>query len=91
MLEAQRQLLIGRSGSIEYPPRSTDITPPEFFHWGVLKNSVYAKKATTKDQLVALIVNSYTEISGRSVCYSVVRRTAKSIEEDGQHFEHLLR
>jgi len=85
---------IGRRGSIEYPPRSPDLTPPDFFLWGVLKNSVYAKKPRTKDQLVAVIMNTCTEISEdlcRSVCYSVVRRTAKCIEEGGQHFEHLLR
>ena len=85
---------IGRRGSIEYPPRSPDLTPADFFLWGVLKNSVYAKKPRTKDQLVAMIMNSCTEISEdlcRSVCYSVVRKTAKCIEEGGQHFEHLLR
>ena len=55
---------------------------------------MYAKKPRTKDQVVAMIVNSCTEISEdlcRSVCYYVVRRTAKCIEEDGQRFEHLLR
>ena len=31
-------------GPIKWPPRSPDLTPPDFFLWGVLKDKVYAKK-----------------------------------------------
>ncbi len=42
---------IGQKGCIEYPPRSPDITPLEFFLWGYLKDRVYATKP---DTIVAL-------------------------------------
>ncbi|XP_046685554.1 uncharacterized protein LOC124371263 [Homalodisca vitripennis] len=31
---------IGRRGTIEWPPRSPDITPMDFSVWGILKNEV---------------------------------------------------
>ena len=38
---------IGRWGSIEWPPRSPDLTPMDFFFWGVLMDKVYARKSVT--------------------------------------------
>ena len=38
---------IGRWGSIEWPPRSPDLTPMDFFFWGILKDKVYARKSVT--------------------------------------------
>ena len=49
---------IGRLCSIKYPPCSPNLTPPDFFFWGMLKDSVYSKKLGTKGQLVAMVVNS---------------------------------
>ena len=85
---------IGRLGSIKYSPCSPNLTPPDFLFWDMLKNSVYSKKLGTKDHLMSMIVKSCKEISEdlcQGVCYSVVQRTAKCIEKDSQHFEHLLR
>ena len=97
MPEAQRQL----SKQMDWLPRFhrvssllSKLTPLDFFLWDVLKNSVCPKKVNAKDQLLAMIVNSCTKSSEelcRSVCDSLVRRNEKCIEEDGQHFEHLLR
>ena len=35
---------IGRGGPIPWPPRSTDLSPLNFFLWGYIKNTVYAEK-----------------------------------------------
>ncbi|PSN49423.1 hypothetical protein C0J52_06611 [Blattella germanica] len=32
---------IGRRGPIEFPPRSTDLTPMDFYLWGTVKDEVY--------------------------------------------------
>jgi hypothetical protein len=42
---------IGRRGSVEYPPRSPDLTPPIFFLWGYLKDTVYSTKPATLQEL----------------------------------------
>jgi hypothetical protein len=38
---------IGWRGSVEYSPRSPDLTPLEFYLWSTLNNSVCATKPTT--------------------------------------------
>jgi len=35
---------IGRRGAVEFPPRSPDLTPLDFYLWGTLKDVVYRKK-----------------------------------------------
>ena len=42
---------IGRRGSIVWPSRSPDLTPMDFFLWGVMKNKVYDRKRQTVDQM----------------------------------------
>ena len=34
-----------------WPPRSPDLSPPDFFLWGAIKNSVYSNKPHTIDEL----------------------------------------
>jgi len=40
-------------GSVEYPPppRSLDLTPPDFFLWSYLKDAVYSTKPATLQEL----------------------------------------
>ena len=38
---------IGRRSFVEYPPRSPDPTPLDFFLWGYLKDKVYTTKPAT--------------------------------------------
>ena len=42
---------IGRQGPIEWPARSPELTPPDFYLWGLLKNKVFAHKPRTIDEL----------------------------------------
>ena len=46
---------IGRRGPVEWPPRSPDLSPPDFFLRGVLKNAVCARKPRTVGQLKEFI------------------------------------
>ncbi|GFV22147.1 putative transposable element [Trichonephila clavipes] len=38
--------LISRFGPVNWPPRSSDLTPLDYFLWGYVKSLVYADKAT---------------------------------------------
>jgi len=38
---------IGRRGAVEFPPRSPDLTPLDFYLWGTLKDVVYRRKPAT--------------------------------------------
>ena len=43
--------VISRNGLVEWPPRSCDLTPMDFFLWGHIKSLVYANKPATLDDL----------------------------------------
>ena len=82
---------IGRRGPIEWPARSPDLTPPDFFLWGVIKNLVYAQKPATLEDLRGAIVQSFNTIDVelcQKVCRSVAERFQKYAQHNGEHFEH---
>ena len=46
---------IGRRGTFEFPQRSPDLTPLDFYLWGALKDVVYRRKPTKLGDLRAEI------------------------------------
>lgn len=47
--------VISRGGDVNWPPRSCDLTPMDFFLWGFLKSQVYADQPRTVTALKANI------------------------------------
>ncbi|GFX44325.1 short stature homeobox protein [Trichonephila clavipes] len=47
----RRNMLISRFGPMNWPPRSCDLTPLDYFLWGYVKSLVYADKPQTLDHL----------------------------------------
>ncbi|GFX12100.1 transposable element Tc3 transposase [Trichonephila clavipes] len=43
--------LISRFGPVNWPPKSCDLTPIDYFLWGYVKSLVYADKPQTLDHL----------------------------------------
>ncbi len=85
-----RDRWMGRHGPVEWPSRSSDLSPLDFYAWGVIKDVVYSKKPTSIDQLQNEIVNAFQQISiglCKKVCWSVESRFHKCIQADGLHFE----
>ncbi|KAJ4438577.1 hypothetical protein ANN_14524 [Periplaneta americana] len=57
------QRWIGRRGSAaEFPPRSADLTPPDFYLWGALKDTVYATKPQALEKLRVQIEHACNDI-----------------------------
>ena len=88
------QRWIGRRGSIEWPPRSPDLTPMDFFLWGVLKEQVYSRNPKTIPELRQYITDSFADINRnqelcQTVCESVLDRCHDCCDNEGRHFEHL--
>lgn len=84
---------IGRRGAIEWPPRSPDLTPLDFFLGGHLKDRVYKTKPRNLNELrhriiteVALIMPETLE----NVCNAFYYRLGHCQTVQGQQFEHLL-
>jgi hypothetical protein len=81
----------GRRGPLEWPAPSPDLTPPDFFLWGVLKDLVYKNKPRNVDELKATIRDKFADISVescRKTCLSVVGRVRECLTRVEQHSEH---
>lgn len=84
---------IGRRGPIEWPPRSPDLTPLDFFLWGYVKSKVYLHKPANTEELKNRIREEILQITPEvisNVLESYVNRLAFCQEVGGCHFEHLL-
>ena len=84
---------IGRRGEIEWPARSPDLSPMDYFLWGFLKNRVYETQPATLTELqqrisdqVAIITQEIRE----NVLNNFYFRLAHCQEALGEQFEHLL-
>jgi hypothetical protein len=49
------ELIISRNSQINWPPRSPDLSAPDYFLWGYLKERMYVNKPRTLEQLRAEI------------------------------------
>ena len=84
---------IGRRGTVEYPPRSPDLTPMDFFLWGFLKDKIYCRKPKTIAEMRVAIEEECAQIPLEmllDVCRSISSRYEKCIEQNGNQFEHLM-
>src|SRR5580765_6641648 len=53
---------IGRGGPINWPARSPDLTPLDFYLWGHLKEKVYHDRPTTPENMKERIRNACRDI-----------------------------
>lgn len=84
---------IGRRGAIEWPPRSSDLSPLDFFLWGHIKSKVYSTPPTSLEDLRRRIIDVCREVTPQ-VLQNVRERFEDNLyycmEVGGQHFQHLL-
>lgn len=85
---------IGRRGPVEWPPRSPDLNPLDFFLWGHLKSRVYATKPETLEVLRQRIVEECQSIAPDVFCN--VRRQFENrlyhcMQVNGAHFEQFIK
>lgn len=84
---------IGRRGAIEWPPRSPDLTPLDFFLWGHLKSKIYATQPESLEELRRRIVEECRLITPQ-ILQNVRARFEQNLyycmEAGGHQFEHLL-
>jgi len=84
---------IGRRGAIEWPPRSPDLTPLDFFLWGHLKTVVYKNQPENILDLKCKIVEACQQITREmfeNVREAFEQRLYHCLTNNGAHFEHLL-
>lgn len=85
---------IGRGGPINWPARSPDLTPMDFFFWGHLKQYVYQREAIqNEEELHDRIVEGLATITAEMIRKSgqnLLKRAQLCLQIGGGHFEHLL-
>lgn len=84
---------IGRKGPINWPARSPDLTSPDFFLWGYLKDKVYKEKPTTRENMMQRIIDACAAITPDMLMRCVKEfeaRINKCIEVQGHQFEQLI-
>lgn len=85
---------IGRKGPYEWPARSPDLTPMDFYVWSVMKNYVYAVEIQDIEQLRERIYRAGRRLKRSlakiDITEAVVRRFNLCYLNEGAHFEQLL-
>lgn len=88
-----RGRFISKRGNVNWPPRSPDLNPLDFFLWGHIKTIVYKSRIENEQQLQDEISQAFRSIEpnmcGRSTD-NLLKRARACIAQNGGHFEHLL-
>jgi len=82
------QRVISRFGDVPWPPRSPDLSTPDFFLWGYLKSKVYSNRPTDLHALKENIREEIAKLSKetlQTVIRSFLTRVHLCIEEGGGH------
>lgn len=85
--------LISRFGDINWPSRSPDLTPPDYFLWGYLKDRVYRNKPQTLQQLKENIRREVATISNallHRVMRSMFERAEECCRRSGEHLSDVI-
>lgn len=85
---------IRRLGPWNWPARSPDLTPLDFFLWGRIKEEVYKEPILNKDDLLQKIQIAFEGLGEveirRATSRQVEKRILKCLEYNGQNFEQYL-
>ena len=81
---------IGRRGSYDWPARSPDLTPCDFFLWGWAKEEVYRIKPSNLDELQQQIEHVLTNVPQeflRKSIEDIPKRLQRLVEDNGGYIE----
>ena len=85
---------IGRGGPIMWPPRSPNLSVPDFWLWGQIRDSLYkAPRPKSLQDLKSRIIHLLESIDKATIqkAYQLfVRRCELCVKQDRGHFEQLL-
>lgn len=85
--------IISRRGDIEWPPRSPDLSPCDYFLWGYLKHKVFADKPRSiqelKEQIREKITNIPLEML-HGVMQNFTDRLQECVQKRGEHLPGVI-
>ena len=84
------QRWIGRRGFIEWPARSPDLTPCDYWFWSYVKNQVFQVDIIDREHLEARITETITAFPlhmYRNSFREFITRCELCIQNEGAHIE----
>lgn len=86
---------IGTNGTVQWPPRSPDLTPLDYFLWGYLKTVVYADPPISlvhlKDKINAACIQLTEGQISSATNREFLRRSEACLIHNGEQFEQFIR
>jgi len=85
--------VLAKGGSVPCPPRSPDLTLPDFFLWGLLKSQVYSQPVRSLRQLkrrIRAAVRALPETVVQDAVGALPTRLRECVRRGGGHLEHVL-
>ena len=84
--------VIGLGHDVEWPPRSPDITPCDFFLWGYIKDKVFSTPPRDIDDLRQKIIREFNALRDQPAFVSravrdMHRQTMLCVAREGGHVE----
>ncbi|GBM46517.1 hypothetical protein AVEN_215026-1 [Araneus ventricosus] len=90
LIETFQNQVIGYGGFVEWPPRSPDLSPSDFFLWGHIKRQVYATPPPTLQDLRRRITDACASVAP-AMLHNVQREIQSRVQmctvANGEHFE----
>lgn len=84
------QRVVSKNGPVNWPPRSPDLTAPDFFLWGCVKSIVYETQPRNLSELKSRIVECMEKISLKTKKATIEDALPKRCEECARrHGSHL--
>ena len=88
----QTVTVTSRFGDVEWPARSPDLSPLDYFLWGYLKGKVYRNKPININQLKAAIEEEIQSSGQEMLTMNKIRHRAEiCVRSGGQHFKDIKR
>ena len=83
---------IGRRGTIDWPPRSPDLTPIDYFLWIYMKNKVYKRKFRKMEELKSRIKEEFDALKSnkpmlKRIASSINTRVSECIKQNGEKID----
>lgn len=86
--------LKSRGSDYSYPSNSPDLTPPDAYLWGIIKEKIYRDpvpydRNTLKDN-IRRVMNEIPSYICKAIINNLQERYEKCIAIQGEHTEHII-
>jgi hypothetical protein len=85
--------LVSRGSEFPFPSHSPDLTLPDAFIWGIVKENCYYPVPRSTHELrenIYCCLQKITECMLKSMVANMVQRLELCLQKDGAHFEHMM-